>query len=133
MFSEVKPFSIFLFFSDDIPFPNYVLRLYHCALFVCVFGSMWQGLKFKCYYFFSKDQYANAFLHDANMTFSVPLHKAVSVQKEPRPPLNSFEQHVFFCERRPLPYLVKSQFDISSACIIWFLSFATKRAWLVQP
>ena len=65
------------------------------------------------------------------MTFSVPLHKAVSVQKEPRPPLNSFQQHVSFCEHRPLPYL-GSQFDISGACI-WFLSFATKRAWFVQP
>ena len=31
-----------------------------------------------CLYSIYQDQYANAFLHDSNMMFSVPLHRVVS-------------------------------------------------------
>ena len=40
--------------------------------------SLGKTFQLKLLLLLSQDQYANAFLHDANMTFSVPLYRVVS-------------------------------------------------------
>ena len=66
------------------------------------------------YFSLLQDQFANAFLHDPNMTFPVTLHRAVSVKRkytcttlckinEPHPPVEqSYVDWNMFCTVRPV-------------------------------